>query len=166
MYKTSGRLDEALINEQKNYLMNPSRKLLIYVAMLIALVVGVLFLVISNDWLLFGICMTGCLIFFIEGRISMKNAVKINLQRMEELTGHPYIDYETSFEEDGIHVHNVSTDANVIVRYADLVIFSETSHIYMMMTKGWQMIPIFKDKLEAGEDVKGFLQDQDTGIKW
>ena len=70
------------------------------------------------------------------------------------------------FEEDGIHVHNVSTDANVIVRYADLVIFSETSHIYMMMTKGWQMIPIFKDKLEAGEDVKGFLQDQDTGIKW
>lgn len=100
-------------------------------------------------------CFTALLIF------KRKKALKIQLDRLKEI-GADYVDYRSSFDDDGLHINNETTGASGFIEYRNLKKLIETDDIMYVLTKARQFVPIFRKELTdiQYEELKSFLKDK------
>ena len=83
---------------------------------------------------------------------------KLAVTRLTEQAGTSSFRMESFFNVDGLVVHNLETDASVLLRYEDIAFLSESKRCFALMTKGQQFTLVFKDCL-TDEQKKNFIHD-------
>lgn len=167
MFETTGTIDEAMLKEIQKYTMRPRQKVLLTVFTLaggFCTVVGAL----ADNLFLLLLGVFDMLVFITEGIWLRRRIIKNMLARTMETVGQPYMVYESSFSKEGVQIHNHSNNAQIVLKYDIFCKIAQTSHVYLLFTKTWQFVPVFKEGLAPGaeQELVAFLQSQPTKIKW
>lgn len=167
VFETTGIIDEALLKEIQKYVLAPRQKILLVVFICIGVfcaVIGVL----NRDWVLISLGILDVAVFVIESIWLRRRAIKMTLARTMENVGKPYMEYSSSFLPEGVQIHNHGNHAQTVLSYTVFWKLHETTHLYLLFTKTWQFVPIFKECLppDAAQELVAFLKGQPTQIKW
>lgn len=167
MFETTGTIDEAMLKEIQKYTIRPRQKVLLTVFTLaggFCTVVGAL----ADNLFLLLLGVFDMLAFITEGIWLRQRMIKNMLARTMETVGQPYMVYESSFSEEGVQIHNRSNNAQMVLKYEIFCKIAQTPHVYLLFTKTWQVVPVFKEGLAPGaeQELVAFLQSQPTKIKW
>ena len=167
MFVTRGVLDETILKEMKKYMFPPKRKAVLIGMIVLFVVLGVASLFLQ---LPFWAILSGAMIVFIllVMRSASNKMIQTILNRMEETNGKRSAVYQTALEEDGVVVCNADTGATATVHYDTLVRFVDTTSAYVLLTRAWQFVVLFKESLtqEQQREMVAFLKTRPTQIRW
>lgn len=157
--QTISIVDKKLIEEIKDYLVNPKTKKRLLTGTVLCLAVFVFVLLMKNIFLaiIFGVA---TIVLGQNLLMLKKNAVKIVLKSIEK-EDYSYI---INFGEN-IHIKNVTTglESNIPAYEAEFLL--EKEEYFVIFTRKWQFIPVYKEKLENVEAFIEYLKEQAPCMK-
>ncbi len=157
--QTISKVDKKLIEEIQDYLVNPKIKKRMLMGTILCLAVFVVVLLLKNIFLaiIFGVATIVLGQNFLKLK---KNAVKAVLKSIEK-EDYSYI---INFGED-IHIKNVTTgiESNIPAYEAEFLL--EKEKYFVIFTRKWQFIPVYKEKLEDEEAFIKYLKEQAPCMK-
>ena len=101
--------------------------------------------------------------YFMFNKMFAIRTVKI----MQENTETGEYQYESSFDDVGVHVHNLSIGTKVHWKYDIIVGLAQMDDICLLFTRGGQYAPIFLNSFTAKQksDFLAFLKDKCKNLK-
>jgi len=95
--------------------------------------------------------------------VKPERIIKINLQRAQETTGQTDLEIITSFTDEKIKLHNITTGNTTYLGYDAIKRIVETKDMYILFSKANQFVLVDKTTLiqqQNTEDFKQFLRDK------
>lgn len=157
-YRTSGTLDEAAIKETAKIYVPTWYRWLNRIFFVFCFLLFLLYSLVEKN-----VGMSCFLLFFMAIFASYPTLLrrkhwKLAITRLTEQAGISSFRMESFFNVDGLVVHNLETDASVLLRYEDIAFLSESKRCFALMTKGQQFTLVFKDCLNE-EQKRNFIHD-------
>lgn len=166
MFKTTGIVDKEFLSSIKAYVLSPRRKCAFALVMLFD-ILCLAFSLFFELYLYAAIFFLCDIVFILEYYFIRNRTMKLNLNRMAEMTGKEETEYTVFFEDDGVVVENHSIGANCKIAYDKFVRLAKRYKAYALFTKTNQCIPIFVDCLSDAEKVEllSFLKAHNPKLK-
>lgn len=157
--QTISKVDKKLIEEIKDYLVNPKTKKKLFTWTALCLAGTVVSVLLKNMYLaiIFGVVT----IALGQNLLTLKKkAIKTVLKSIEK-EDYSYI---INFGEN-IHIKNVTTglESNIPAYEAEFLL--EKEEYFVIFTRKWQFIPVYKEKLENVETFVEYLKEQAPCMK-
>ena len=129
MFEATGKIDKHTLKELKRYMIEPKRKVIILVSIVVFTFLSVISALMQEYTEMFAFVIIA-IILFAQYHVTLNRSVKIILERMNESTGRTEAIYRLSFQEDEVTVLNTSTEAKGKMGYDVFVKFIETKSVY------------------------------------
>lgn len=152
MMQTISVVDKKFLNEIEDYMVNPKAKKRLLTGWLLCLAVTVFTACIQN-WVLAIIGFAATVTFFVNFINLKKNAKKAAYKAIEK-EDYSYI---IKFDED-IQVKNVTTGHETNIPAYETACLLEKDEYFVLFTRNWQYIPVYKDKLSDIDEFKAYLK--------
>ena len=157
-YRTSGILDEAAIKETAKIYVPTWYRWLNRMFCVFCFLLFLLSSLVGKDVGMSCFCLACVVIFSSYPTLLRRKYWKLTITRLMEQAGISSLRMESFFNMDGLVVHNLETDASVLLRYEDIAFLSESKRCFALMTRGQQFTLVFKDGL-TDEQKKNFIHD-------
>lgn len=165
MFETSGFINESLLREIGKDLL-PHRQRQVFAVVVIAVFLVVLINLYLGQYEKLWAPIALFIILLIEGVLLQRKALKVNLNRMREVSSQPEALYTSRLEDTGIYLENQTTHASATIAYETIIYMRETPSAYILFTKSWQFLPVFKSGLPDQGAFLDYLRSRLTRIKW
>lgn len=159
MIQTISVVDKKFLSEIEDYMVNPKAKKRLCAGWLLCLAVTVITSCIQN-WVLAIIGFVATVTFFVNFINLKKNAKKAAYKAIEK-EDYSYI---IRFDED-INIKNVTTGQESNIPAYEIAKLLEKEEYFVLFTRNWQYIPVYKDKLSDIEEFKAYLKKEAPCMK-
>lgn len=167
MYKTEGRIDKQFYNRMGKHFYTIKTRVFRAVYILLCLVLAVRYFWLEIYYAVFIFLAFAAFFGIIWYVIGKKKSLKVFAERLVESSGVDYIEYSADFEDDGVVCINKTSGGTNKFVYSSFVELAETDFEFLLFTKAWQVVPIFKSDLTEAEkgELLEFLKGKCSGIK-
>ena len=159
MIQTISVVDKKFLNEIEEYMVNPKAKKRLLTWFLLCLAATLVTVFIQN-WFLAIIFFAATVTLFIN-LINLKRNAKKTAYKAIEKEDYSYI---IKFGED-INIKNVTTHQESNIPAYEIELLLEKEKYFVLFTRNWQYIPVYKDKLEDIDGFKAYLKEQAPCMK-
>lgn len=159
MIQTISIVDKNFLGEIEDYMVNPKTKkrLLSWTMLCLGATLVTVFM---KNWFL-AIIFFGATVTLSVNLINLKKNAKKAAYKAIENEDYSYI---INFGED-IHIKNVTTQQETNIPAYEIELLLEKEKYFVLFTRNWQYIPVYKDKLEDTETFKYYLKEQSPCMK-
>ena len=173
MYETNGILNKATGNELVKVSMNRKYKRLLQIWALVCLllsIISVIFWTLSSMKIFLKYAtlpIYGILFLFFAYRVFLARTKTVYVDSMEEISNKGEFEFRVFFNENGVNISNLTTSANIEIKYEFFSRLEETPNMYVLFTKCGHFALIFKKDLSNEEirSFKGFIREKCKNIK-
>ena len=151
MIQTISTVDKKFLSEIEDFMVNPRIKKRLQTGWLLCLAGTIVTAYIRNIFLAI-IFFAATVTLFINFINLKKNAKNVAYKAIEK-EDYSYI---IKFDED-IHIRNVTTGQESNIPAYEIAYLLEKEEYFVLFTRKWQYIPVYKDKLEDVEGFKAYL---------
>lgn len=159
MIQTISVIDKKFLSEIEDYMVNPKTKKRLLTWVMICFAATALTVILQN-WFLAIIFLAATVTLFIN-LINLKKNAKKSAYKAIEKEDYSYI---INFGED-ICIKNVTTQQETNIPAYEIALLLEKEKYFVLFTRNWQYIPVYKDKLEDIEGFKAYLKEQAPCMK-
>lgn len=166
MFESTGVINEDALEEFKKYIIPSIFRRIIMGLVIVCIMFAVISLLVSKFYVFVFLILSAIFAgeYFLMINISKKRCIK----QIEETIGKREVKYKVYFDEEGVIVNNLGTNAKANMKYGVFKRVSETKNLYVMFTKGNQFVLIFKDCLDNNqkEEFEIFIKEKCRKIKF
>ena len=159
MIQTISVVDKKFLSEIEEYMVNPKTKKRLLIWLLMCFFATVITIFVQN-WFL-AIIFFAVTVTLLTNYINLKKNAKKAAYKAIENEDYSYI---IKFDED-IHIKNVTTQQESNIPAYEVELLLEKEKYFVLFTRKWQYIPVYKDKLEDVESFKAYLKEQAPCMK-
>ena len=122
-------------------------------------------MVYQGERMLGGIYLLSLVFLMLLYRAQLNRAVKANIIRMKQF-GVTSFSFTTTFEEEAVRSQNHTTDAEISVKYSDIIRAVDTKKVMILFAGTGQFLMVFKNLLKAEEQtaLKIFLSGKNIKV--
>ncbi|MGL5038076.1 MAG: YcxB family protein [Aeromonas sp.] len=176
MFETTGIVNENILKELKKYNMSPKRKKLLVIVSIVCSLLGLLCISLAlidfngskTFYIIFGgidivLSIIGVWIII----YSSNKFHKINMDILGELYESSEFKLTVYFNEKGVIINNLSTEATIEIKYEFFDRMLETDNTYTLVTKANQYAIVFKSCLDNEQTYRfeEFIKEKCKNIK-
>ena len=118
---------------------------------------------------IFLVAFFGVFLFRFWAKRCVKKLIDMLMQRAQESLGTTEQIISSSFLDDKVRIHNLSTEAKIHINYDAFLKFEETKNMYVLCTRTGQLVFVSKVSLvseQENEDFILFIDCKCKNIKW
>lgn len=159
MIQTISTVDKKFLSEIEDFMVNPRIKKRLQTGWILCLAGTIVTAYIRNIFLaiIFFAATVTLFINFINLKKNAKNAAYKAIEKED-------YSYIIKFDED-IHIRNVTTGQESNIPAYEIAYLLEKEEYFVLFTRKWQYIPVYKEKLEDVEEFKKYLKEQAPCMK-
>lgn len=165
MFESTGVVNEDTLNELKKHIVPPILRRTIIGLGIACIAFSFISLLISNFYVFVFLILGAILVgeYFLIINISNKRCIK----QIEETIGKREVKYKVYFDDEGVIVNNLGTNAKANMKYEVFKRVAETKDVYAMFTKTNQFVLVFKNCLDNNQkkEFKIFIKEKCKKIK-
>lgn len=166
MFESTGVVNEDALEEFKRYIVPPIFRRIIIGLVIVCITFAFISLLVSSFYVFLFLLLGAILAveYFLMINISKKRCIK----QIEETIGKREVKYKVYFDDEGVIVNNLGTNAKANMKYGVFKRVVETKNLYVMFTKSNQFVLIFKECLDnnQNEEFKIFIKEKCRKIKF
>lgn len=159
MIQTISIVDKKFLSEIEDYMVNPKAKKRLLTWFLVCFLALAVTLFIKN-WFL-AIIFFAVTVTLFANLINLKKNAKKAAYKAIEKEDYSYI---IKFGEN-INIKNVTTQQESNIPAYEIDFLLEKEKYFVLFTRNWQYIPVYKEKLEDVEGFKAYLKEQAPCMK-
>lgn len=165
-YRTSGFLNEKNLNEVKRFFILPQHWFISAIFAILCVILAVLNFLAWNTTIAF-LCAIVFTALVMMPYLGYRQSVKVILDRIRENCPDGRQEAESYFDQEGIHLRNLTNGANSVLAYSSLAYVGQSKNLFFIMTKSQQFFLVFKDCLtqEQQESFLPFLKEHCPKLK-
>ena len=165
-YKTRGTVSEEVLRDVIPFLLSRRQRLAPVLLTALSLAAAVLNYRVGST-LIGTICAVAAVLLLLWPGYLRRGLLKSICDRLREVYPGGRYQYESSFNEEGAALHNLTNDGRSFLAYRDFDRACETDRVFFLATKAGQFFLVFKDCLtqEQLRSFPGFLKERCPGLK-